>query len=76
MIILAKEKVVSAGDFDALICAEGQVDTGNRIASTASLSYEGSITDVSKVTVTTGVKYRILIYDETKNPAKKYFKAG
>ncbi|WP_407481978.1 hypothetical protein [Elizabethkingia meningoseptica] len=65
MITLAKEKVVSAGGFDALISAEGQINTENKPATTASISYTGAIAAVSKVPVNTGTLYRILIYDET-----------
>ncbi len=65
MITLAKEKVVSAGGFDALVSAEGQINTENRPTTTASISYTGAIAAVSKVPVNTGTQYRILIYDET-----------
>ncbi|WP_407510715.1 hypothetical protein [Elizabethkingia anophelis] len=68
MLSIAKNEIVSAGNFDVLTGAEGQRVTQNSDAVAATSSYySGKINPVASTPMQTGVKYRLLVYDAVNN---------
>ncbi|WP_260394204.1 fimbrillin family protein [Elizabethkingia anophelis] len=68
MLSIAKNEIVSAGNFDVLTGAEGQRVTRNSDAVAATSSYySGKINPVASTPMQTGVKYRLLVYDAVNN---------